>query len=66
LRRVDFDPAVAENVIERTVYSSAGDPVTRFAGGGTVVGTLILRFADMEEMLDKMDRMDQLVRVEVD
>lgn len=55
-----------DNVVEFDMYCKPGDTVEAFTGSNGTLGTLILKFGSMEEMLKKMDNMTKLVQVEVE
>lgn len=51
-----------ENIVELDVQVKPGDKVSAFAGGNGTFGTMILKFSLQEEMLEKMDHMEQWVK----
>lgn len=54
------------NVVECDMHYKKGDEILAFVGSNGTLGTMILKFDTMDEMLDKMGRMSTLVRVIVE
>lgn len=54
------------NIVEYEMLYKPGDEVESFTGSNGTLGMMILKFASMEEMLDKLDNMDKWVRVIVE
>lgn len=50
------------NIVEFEMMFSPGDAVDAFTGSNGTLGTMILKFADESEMLEKMDHMEKWVR----
>lgn len=66
LKRVVIAPELKEkNIVELDVMSKPGDTISAFKGGNGTFGTMILKFSSQEEMLEKMDHMERLVKVEL-
>jgi biotin carboxylase len=51
------------NVVEYDMYFKPGDKIVGFTGSNGTLGTMILRFSCVDEMLDKMESMKRYVRV---
>lgn len=62
-KRVEIHQDLKENIVEYEITPSDGDSVFSFTGSHKKVGTLLLKYSSMEEMLDKMDSMSNWVRV---
>jgi biotin carboxylase len=63
---VSIDPALAKNnIVEQSIPIKPGDKVQSFQGSNGTLGTMILKYSSMDEMLEKMDNMDKYVRVDV-
>lgn len=61
---IKFDSSFRErNVVEFDLLCQKGDEVDAFNGSNGTLGTLILKFATMDEMLSKMDNMENNVKV---
>ncbi|KAA6338327.1 L-arginine-specific L-amino acid ligase [termite gut metagenome] len=64
LEKVEFsDDFRNNNIIEFEMLFHPGDRVDAFNGSNGTLGTMILKFASETEMLEKMDHMDNYVRV---
>lgn len=67
LREVRLDEEfAAHNVVEQTMFKHPGDEVLAFTGSHATLGTMVLAYGSMDEMLDKMAHMDDFVHVIVD
>jgi len=64
VKDVVFDASIKKNVIDRLMWWKPGDPVTDVLT--SKFGIVFLRFDSREEMLDKTERMQQLIRVETE
>jgi biotin carboxylase len=53
----------AHNLVERDIICKKGDHVNSFNGSSDTLGTTILKFDTLEEMLEKMDNMDKYISV---
>jgi len=51
------------NVVEYDIYYKVGDYVPAFKGSNGTLGTMILKYESMDEMLEKMDNMDKWVNI---
>lgn len=51
------------NIVEFDMLYQIGDYVEAFTGSNGTLGTMILKFGSMEEMLEKMDHMERWVKV---
>lgn len=58
----DFE---SNNIVEFDMHYTTGDKITSFTGSNGTLGTMILKFESMDEMLNKMDNMDNYIKVEV-
>ncbi|KPV40418.1 carbamoyl-phosphate-synthetase [Thiohalorhabdus denitrificans] len=65
LERLWISDEVRERIVEQNIWASPGDPVRKFSGSQDTLGTMILRFRDMEEMLEMMDNMEHYLFAEV-
>lgn len=50
-------------IVEQDVQIKLGDYVRKFSGSHDTLGTMILQYPSMEEMLDMIDNMEQDIRV---
>ena len=51
------------NIVEFDLFFKNGDKIEAFTGSNGTLGTMILKFDSMDEMLDKMDNMRNWVKV---
>jgi biotin carboxylase len=54
------------NLVEFEIFYNSGDLVEAFTGSNGTLGTMILKYNTMEEMLEKMDNMGRWVHIVVD
>jgi biotin carboxylase len=54
------------NIVEFEMQYKVGDEITAFTGSNGTLGTMILKYTSMEEMLEKMDNMTKYIKVLVD
>lgn len=54
------------NIVEYEMMFQPGDEIEAFTGSNGTLGTMILKFASQEEMLEKMDHMENWVKVIVE
>lgn len=67
LKEVKVDPELLQkNVVEFDMQYKPGDEVVPFTGSNGTLGTMILKYDSMEEMLEKMDHMERWVQVIVE
>lgn len=67
LKSVEFsDEFKKNNIVEFEMMYSKGDKVDSFNGSNGTLGTMILKYSSMDEMLTKMDNMDDFVKVMVE
>lgn len=63
VREIWYSDEIRENIVEETIFVSPGDQVEKFDGSNHTLGTMIMKFDSMEEMLQKMDNMEYYLRV---
>lgn len=66
LKKINISDEIKHNILEYDMISKEGDAVIKFNGSNGTLGTMILKFDSMEEMLHKMDNMDDYVKVVVE
>ncbi len=67
LKAVEFVDGFKENnLVEFEMMVQIGDQVDAFNGSNGTLGTTILKFGSMDEMLYKMDHMDEFIKVIVE
>lgn len=66
LVRVSLDDDIKDNFVEFQTDFSEGDEITAFENSGHALGTMVFRYNSKEEMIDKIERLPDLVSVEVE
>jgi biotin carboxylase len=67
LKEIQIDDKFRRNnLVEFEIMCNVGDHVEAFTGSDRTLGTMILKYDTMEEMIEKMDNMTNWVRVIVD
>lgn len=64
VKDIIFDPAIEKNVIDQFMWWKKGDYIADIMT--SKFGIVFLEFNSMEEMLDKTERMQELIRVETE
>lgn len=54
---------VDNNIVEYDMIFKEGDKIPSFTGSNGTLGTMILKFSSMDEMLEKMDNIERYVKV---
>jgi len=66
LKEVFIDDEFRENnIVEFDMFYNYGDSISAFTGSNGTLGTMILKFQSLEEMLQKMDNMSEYIKVRV-
>lgn len=60
-----FSDEIKSNIIEEDLWVKKGDYVKGFVAANEAIGTLILKFNEQSEMENKMNQIDELVKVVV-
>lgn len=63
VKEIWYSDEIRNNIIQQQVYVKPGDRVCRFNGSNDTLGTMIMQFDSQEEMLHKMDNMENYLRV---
>ncbi|MEL3960609.1 ATP-grasp domain-containing protein [Lysinibacillus endophyticus] len=51
------------NIVEYNIFVKAGDKISALTGAHNIIGTMVLRFSSTEEMLNKIENIDDYVQV---
>lgn len=54
---------IRNNIVSKNLLFDEGDEINQFNGSNDTVGTAILEFNSLNEMINKMDKMNKLIRV---
>jgi len=52
-----------ENLVELHLYKNLGEEILEYVGSNTTVGIMIVKFNSMKEMIEKIENMDNWVKV---
>ena len=58
-----FSDEIEKNIFRKELYKKAGDPVEHFDNAAKALGIMFLKFSSMDEMLDKMNHMNEHIKV---
>lgn len=66
LDKISIDEDVLENnVVENHILKKQGDTVSAFTGANTTLGILIMKFDNMDQMLDMMDNSEKWIKIKL-
>lgn len=65
VKEIWYSDEIRKNIIEENIYVKTGDKVKKFNGSNHTLGTMIMKFDSMDEMLEKMDNMEKYLKVVV-
>ncbi len=60
---IEFSDEIEKNIFRKELYKKAGDHVERFDNAAKALGIIFLKFASADEMYDKMNHMNDYVKV---
>ena len=64
-KQLNINQEIPAEIIEQDLWVKEGDAIGGFSGANEAVGTLVLKFASMADMISVMDYLDKWVKVEV-
>lgn len=65
LASIAYHPSLRPHILDERLFCAPGDAVYAFTQGNRMLGNLLLAFDDYDAMLATLDRMDDLVAVEL-
>ena len=65
MKNIWYSDEIKKNIIEESIYINIGESVKKFNGSDSTVGILMMKFSSQDEMLKKMDNMNQYIQVEI-
>ena len=65
LDTVEISEEAREKIVENHLIKKSGDSISTFTGANTTLGCFVMKFSDMDEMLDMMDNSEKWIRVRV-
>lgn len=63
LNNIWYSKDIRKNILEESLFVNKGDKVKKFDGSNHTLGTMIMKFASQDEMLEKMDNMENHIKV---
>lgn len=60
---IEFSDEIEKNIFRKELYKKEGDLVERFDNAAKALGIIFLKFASADEMYDKMNHMNDYVKV---
>ncbi|WP_233505337.1 acetyl-CoA carboxylase biotin carboxylase subunit family protein [Sporosarcina sp. BI001-red] len=65
LERINFNSRITENIINMQMYKSSGDEIEPFDGLDKIIGILLFKFENQEELKYKMAHMNHYIQVQL-
>ena len=65
-KEIELSERAKKYIVEQDVYVKPGDEVFKFSGSHHTLGTMILEYSSLEEMMDMIDHMENDIRVIVE
>ncbi len=66
LKEINFEKEIEKNIIKRMIFVKNGQRVERFDNASLGLGALILKYDHQDEMLEKMDNMENYIKIIVE
>lgn len=64
---IEIDDEIKENnIVEYDLTAKLNDNIFAYTGSNVKIGTMVLKFFSMDEMLDKMDNMDRFIKINIE
>lgn len=60
---IEFSDEIEKTIFRKELYKKAGDPVEHFDNAAKALGIVFLKFSSMDEMIDKMNHMNEHIKV---
>ena len=65
LEKIEFSEEAKEHIVENHIIKNPGDEICAFTGANTTLGCLVMKFDNMEQMLDMMDDSEKWCNVKL-
>ena len=65
LKDIVFGSGIRENIVKKVLYNKIGDTVHYFDAANKALGIVFLRFKSIDEMLEKLDNINDYIEVRV-
>ena len=64
-KKLNVRKDISAEIIEQDLWVKEGDVIGGFSGANEAIGTLVLKFATMSDMVNVMDNLEKWIKVEV-
>jgi hypothetical protein len=61
-----YSNEIRQNIVKENIYIKTGEKVCKLSNSNHVLGSMIMKFKNQEEMLNKMDNMEKYLKVSVE
>lgn len=65
LKSIEFDSELEKYIIKKEIYVEDNDQVSFFDSANKALGIIFMKFTSMEEMYSTLDRINNLIKIEV-
>jgi biotin carboxylase len=65
LKDILFKHEIKTNIIKKIIYKEIGSEVDTFDGANKAIGIVFLKFGNLSELQEKMEKIDELVEIKV-
>lgn len=66
LKNIIFSSEINKFIVKKCIYKKTGDLIDRFSNASNALGIVFFKFSNMDEMLDIIERVDELIKVLVE
>lgn len=63
VKEISYSDEIRNNILKENIFIQPGDEVNKFDGSNHTLGTIIMKFDSQNEMLEKMDNMENYLKV---
>ena len=65
-KKIEIDETLEEQIERQEIFVKPGDPVKKFKNAGYGIGAMIITFRNVEEMCERIDHMNDYIKVIVE
>jgi antitoxin component of MazEF toxin-antitoxin module len=65
LKNISISKRLETKIVEQEIWANPGDEVHAYLGSNHTLGTMILRYESMSEMLEMLDNMENDIWIDV-
>lgn len=66
LKAIEITQEGKEHIVENHLISNPGDEIKKFTGANTTLGCLVMKFDDMDQMLNMMDNPENWIKIRLE